>query len=201
MSASTANHSESTPASTSERILDLAQELIQTRGYHAFSYRDIATQLGIKTASVHYHFAKKEALGRAVVHRYTQVFDEALKQISEVTPSAWERLDHYLVPFLEVRQAGTKICLCAALGGEFMALPDTIRGEVKRFFVHHERWLNELVSHGVSTGDFQVSQATEDIARHMLSALQGALIISRAKNDPELFYGVVRSIKVDLAAA
>ncbi len=195
MSVPTENHSES----TSDKILNLAQEFIQTRGYHAFSYKDIAAELGIKTASVHYHFAKKETLGCAVVQRYTQSLDEALERVLVTIPSAWKRFDFYLVPFLDARAEGSRVCLCAALGGELLALPNSIRDEVKRFFVHHERWLYELVSYGVSTGDFHVTQPVEDIARQLLSALQGALIIARAKNDPEFFYGVVRSIKVELA--
>ena len=42
--------------STRERILDSAQALAQARGFNAFSYADIATELGVKKASIHYHF-------------------------------------------------------------------------------------------------------------------------------------------------
>jgi len=48
----------------SERLLDLAQEFIQTCGYNAFSYRDLAEATGITTASIHYHFRTKSDLGR-----------------------------------------------------------------------------------------------------------------------------------------
>ena len=44
---------------TAEQILDLAETLIQTRGYSAFSYQDIADSLGIRKASIHYHFPSK----------------------------------------------------------------------------------------------------------------------------------------------
>jgi len=42
---------------TSEKILDLAELLIQTRGYSAFSYQDISEALEVTKASIHYHFA------------------------------------------------------------------------------------------------------------------------------------------------
>ena len=48
-------------------ILDVAQQLIQTRGYNAFSYADIASQVGIRTATIHYYFPTKADLGREVV--------------------------------------------------------------------------------------------------------------------------------------
>ncbi len=38
--------------SAAEEILDLAETLIQTRGYSAFSYQDIADSLGIRKASI-----------------------------------------------------------------------------------------------------------------------------------------------------
>ena len=63
---------------TAEQILDLAEMLIQTRGYSAFSYQDISDSLGIRKASIHYHFASKTDLGIAVVDRYIARFDAAL---------------------------------------------------------------------------------------------------------------------------
>ena len=44
---------------TAEQILDVAEGLVQTRGFNSFSYADIAKQLGITTASLHYHFGSK----------------------------------------------------------------------------------------------------------------------------------------------
>lgn len=48
---------------TRERILELGEELILTKGYNGFSYQDISTALGIKNAAIHYYFASKENLG------------------------------------------------------------------------------------------------------------------------------------------
>jgi len=48
---------------TAERILDIAQDLIQRRGFNAFSYHDIAAPMGIRKASIHYHFPSKADLG------------------------------------------------------------------------------------------------------------------------------------------
>src|SRR6185295_2042375 len=67
---------------TAEQILDLAETLIQTRGYSAFSYQDIADSLGIRKASIHYHFPSKTDLGIAVVDRYVARFGGALAAIA-----------------------------------------------------------------------------------------------------------------------
>ena len=55
---------------TSGRILDVAERLVQTRGFNAFSYADIAAALNITKASLHYHFPTKAILGERLVERY-----------------------------------------------------------------------------------------------------------------------------------
>src|SRR5215475_4719408 len=86
---------------TAEQILDLAETLIQTRGYSAFSYQDIADSLGIRKASIHYHFASKTDLGIAVVDRYLARFGAALAAVAEdQSQSSMAMLDFYIEPYV-----------------------------------------------------------------------------------------------------
>ncbi|HEX4672518.1 MAG TPA: TetR/AcrR family transcriptional regulator, partial [Solirubrobacteraceae bacterium] len=71
---------------TAERILDIAERLVQTRGFTNFSYADIAAELGITKASLHYHFPGKAELGHAVIARYGERFAEALSEIDRTVP-------------------------------------------------------------------------------------------------------------------
>ena len=64
---------------TASAILDIAERLVQTRGFNAFSYADVAAELGITKPALHYHFAGKAELGEALVARYTTRFSEALE--------------------------------------------------------------------------------------------------------------------------
>ena len=50
-----------------EEIIQLADTLIRQKGYNAFSFYEISDKVGIKTASIHYHFPAKSDLGIAVV--------------------------------------------------------------------------------------------------------------------------------------
>jgi TetR/AcrR family transcriptional regulator, transcriptional repressor for nem operon len=73
---------------TAQRILDIAEQLVQMRGYNAFSYAHIAAELGITKASLHYHFSGKAELGQALIARYAQRFALALEEIdSKATPA------------------------------------------------------------------------------------------------------------------
>src|SRR5262245_53277594 len=101
---------------TASKILDLAEMLIQTRGYNAFSYQDIAEALGVTKTGVHYHFESKTDLGIAVIERYTKAFGDELARIaSSESASSLSMLDHYTKPFLQFAETSDRVCLCGAL--------------------------------------------------------------------------------------
>src|SRR5689334_19966743 len=103
--------SANTRGSTADQILDLAENLIQTRGYTGSSYQDISAQLGIRKASIHYHFASKTALGIAVLQRYVARFDAALQKIAADPAQASKKmLDFYFEPYLQYSRTPDKVC-------------------------------------------------------------------------------------------
>src|SRR2546421_262559 len=54
-------------AGTAGRILDVAERLVQLRGFNGFSYGDVASELKVTRASLHYHFHGKAELGQALI--------------------------------------------------------------------------------------------------------------------------------------
>ncbi|WP_425273146.1 TetR/AcrR family transcriptional regulator [Pseudomonas lactucae] len=48
--------------STRSDLLSSAEILLRTKGYAAFSYADLAAEIGIKKASIHHHFQPRKAL-------------------------------------------------------------------------------------------------------------------------------------------
>src|SRR4030095_6595217 len=81
---------------TSGQILDVAERLAQTRGFNGFSYADIATELGITKASLHYHYPTKADLGRALIDRYSTTFAAALAGIEESGVARPAQLERYV---------------------------------------------------------------------------------------------------------
>lgn len=58
------------PVDARSRVLDAAERLFMERGYHAIALRDIAALLGIRQASLYYHFPQgKEEIYVAVAER------------------------------------------------------------------------------------------------------------------------------------
>ncbi len=186
---------------TAEQILDLAETLIQTRGYSAFSYQDIADSLGIRKASIHYHFPSKADLGVAVVDRYITRFGEGLIAIADdQSQSSMTMLDFYVQPYLQFASTPDRVCLSGALAGEMLALPPKVRERVDHFFRTHQIWLTEILERGVARGEFKLAAPAPKVARFVFGALQGALLVKRTTNDLSQINDVIAVMKLQLAA-
>jgi TetR/AcrR family transcriptional regulator len=69
---------ESQPKPRKEEILDVATRLFAERGYEGTSMNDVAERVGMRKASLFYHFATKDALYEAVLDRLVLGFAGAL---------------------------------------------------------------------------------------------------------------------------
>ena len=136
---------------TGQRILDVAERLVQTQGFNGFSYADISVQLGITKASLHYHFPGKAELGEALIVRYASRFAEALRQIDSDCQDVPAKLAAYAELYAGVLKA-ERMCLCGMLAADYATLPPAMRGAVVRFFDENESWLEGVLEQGVSDG-------------------------------------------------
>ena len=179
---------------TAAEILDIMQELIQARGFNAISYQDIADRVGIRKASIHYHFPTKFALGAAVIERYRARLLEALAA-AEASGSHRAVLAAYLGSFAAFIESGDKVCLCGALAGEFAALPKPMQEQVRQFFVEQQDWLERLLERGRAAGELRFAGSPRGVARLAFSALQGALLLRRAQDDGRQVRDVIETIR------
>src|SRR6476620_164292 len=103
---------------TRDQVLDVAERLAQTRGFNGFSYADIAAELSVTKASLHYHFPSKTALGRALIVRYQVVFGRALEEIDAKARTARDRLHRYVALYDGVMR-DDRMCLCGMFAAEY----------------------------------------------------------------------------------
>lgn len=178
---------------TAEQILDVAQVMIQTHGYNAFSYADISVQVGIRKASIHYHFPSKNDLGKEVVARYRETFRKKLDQIERATDNPLSKLERYAQLYLDGLQ-DEKMCLCGVLAADFNTLPEVVREEVKGFFADSEAWLTKVLIEGCSVGVLCCNASTEIEAQLLLSGLQGAQLTARSYRDVTRFDSIAQRL-------
>jgi TetR/AcrR family transcriptional repressor of nem operon len=182
----TAGGGRSRGGDTATRILDSAEHLVQDRGFNGFSYADVAAELGITKASLHYHFAGKTELGQALIARYTERFAAALEAISAALPDAPSRLDAYAGLYAEVLR-GQRMCLCGMLAADYATLPEHIREGVLAFFDDNEAWLEDVLEQGRADGSLEFDVPPREAARLIISALEGAMLVARPYDDIQRF--------------
>lgn len=181
---------------TASKILDVGQELIQTRGYTAMSFQDIATQVGIKKPSVIHHFPSKADLGVAIIQRYRDTFASQLEAIKkDPHKTAWEALEFYFSPYLHFAETPNKVCLCGALAGEIPALPEEMRLEVKQFMEDHQSWLEGILQNGRKSGELTFNETPARLSRMLFNTLQGTLLVKRSTDDLSQLKDVIKVIK------
>ena len=163
---------------SAERIVDVAETLIQNVGFNGFSYEDIARIVGIKKPSIHHHFATKAELVTVLTQRYTHRFRELLLQVEASNRNPVERLRAYAQLFEATYATQQRLCLCGMLGAEIDTLPETINAEVKRFFKINLEWLSEIIAAGQQQGLLKLIPASE-MAMLFIASLEGAMVVGR----------------------
>jgi len=118
---------------TRDRLMDAAEHSIRQNGYNAVSFRELADDLGIKSASVHYHFRKKEDLGLALVQRYSASFFKALETQSKSATTPAQKISAFCETYKQALISSDAICLCGILGAESVSLPDALADNVTDF--------------------------------------------------------------------
>ncbi len=163
---------------TAERTLDVAERLVQVRGFNGFSYADVADELQVTKASLHYHFSGKAELGQALITRYATRFGDALRDIDRDIPGAREKLEAYAGLYSSVLQA-KRMCLCGILAAEYQTLPEPMRAAVTRFFDDNVAWLEAVIAQGQADGGLSIEGSPRDTAQMILSGLEGAMLVAR----------------------
>jgi TetR/AcrR family transcriptional repressor of nem operon len=181
------------PADTPDRILDIAERLAQTLGFNGFSYADIAAELGLTKASLHYHFPGKADLGRALIARYADRFAAALANIDRHGGDERERLLRFAEAYERVLLQD-RMCLCGMFAAEVQTLPEQMRSELRHFFDLSEAWLGAVLRAGRSAGRLTFNGAPTEAARALIAALQGAMLLARAYEDPSRFIATAKRL-------
>jgi TetR/AcrR family transcriptional repressor of nem operon len=173
-------------AGTASQILDVAERLVQERGFNAFSYGDVANELGITKAALHYHFASKAELGDALIERYSERFFDALERADADGRAAPDKLRAYAQLYADVFR-DDRMCLCGMLAADYATLPEPMRERVVHFFDENEVWLSRVLEDGRSAATIRFEGSARSVARTLIAGLEGAMLVSRPYRDIDRF--------------
>ena len=182
---------------TSARILDIAERLVQTRGFNAFSYADIAAALHVTKATLHYHFPTKAVLGERLIDRYQTGFLAALVRIDKGGGDSCAKLKAYVGIYTDVLD-DDRMCLCGMLAADYLTLPPTMREAVRRFFDANETWLGEALQRGRDKNELAFTGSPVEAAQVLVGALEGAMLLARSYGDAVRFRSAACRLLADL---
>jgi AcrR family transcriptional regulator len=161
---------------TKEKIVGMADQLIKTRGFNAFSYKDISDPLAIKNAAIHYHFPGKADLGLAVIEREITGMEAGI--------AAWailpedQQLKNLINSFENKCEHGL-ICIMGSLSPDYETLPPTMQERLKNFSDMVLEWATECLQKGRDKQIFAFKGEPYDRALMIVSNLLASLLLTR----------------------
>lgn len=174
-----------------EAILEAARLAAQHYGYSGINFRSIGETVGIKNASIYYHFPSKADLGAAVARRYWEDAASALAAIRSENPEPLQCLRAYPSIFRKSLEDGNRLCLSSFMAAEYQDLPEPVKEEILTFANINVAWLAALLAE-IEPGN---TEACERRARAIYTAIAGAQLIARTRADLGLYDELVQSYR------
>ena len=164
---------------TREQIMDRAAQLLMSRGFNGFSYRDISSHLGVKNAAVHYHFPAKADLALALVEEYRQTLRKRTAEFMAYGGSAREQLEGFFAFTAKQCHIGRCICPFGAFSIDYTELPEDVQKATAIFMDETIKWLTQVLEVGREQEEFSFSGDARPKALSILAGSQGARQMTR----------------------
>lgn len=178
-------------ADTKERIMEAARLTVQDLGYSGLSFRELAKDVGIKSASIHYYFATKGDLGAAMVRRYTAHYAEHLDALLTQDLDLQTRMARYTDIFADTLRNGNRMCLAGMLAAERNDVPEEVRTEVVKWGEMNERWIAQALALHEGSDPAKLRQR----ARAIFAAVSGAQLVAHSRNDVALYEEIIATLR------
>ena len=171
---------------TREKIITIAKDLIHRVGLNAMSYQHISDEVGIRKASIHHHFPKKENLIDELLKDCQISYGENYKRIVGGSGTAPEKLRKLSAVFQDGLQK-QELCLVGAISTNLntlqehssQLLEETIRNTVDIFAIAFKQGLDE--------NSLTYTGTPHELAHVFFSFLVGIQITARVYGGVETF--------------
>lgn len=176
---------------TKERIMAAARLTVQDRGYSGLSFRELAKDVGIKSASIHHYFPTKGELGGALAERYTSDFAGYLDGLLADGLDPQTCLARYTDVFRDTLRNDNRMCLAGILAAEHKELPEEVRIEVVKFGAMNEDWIARVLAKAGAADP----EVIRDRARAIFAAVEGAQLVARSRGDVSVYEDIVATYR------
>lgn len=175
-----------------EAVMTAARATVQSHGYNALSFRELAKEVGIKSASVHYHFPTKGDLGAALARRYTEEGAAYLAELLATSENVTWCMDKYTEIFRSALANDNRMCLCGIMSAELDDLPTEVRTEVDKFAAMNVGWLAKVLPRAKPSA---TDQDLQEHAMAIFAAIEGAQLVARGCRDIGIYDRTIRAYR------
>ena len=170
-----------------EDVMAAARRAAQSHGYTGLNFRELAAEVGIKSATIHYYFPTKVDLGAAIAKRYWEDAQTVLNNLWDEGADPARALKAYPETFRRSLEHDNRICLCSFMSAEHDDLPDPVKQEVAAFADINIAWLKRVLSAATDVDP----AAGERRARAIFAAVAGAQLMARSRSDITVFDALI----------
>jgi AcrR family transcriptional regulator len=167
---------------TRENIVKIANDLILEKGFNAFSFYDLAHTIGIKTASIHYHFPTKTDLGIAVIQQHKERFTALQKQYESKDPLS--KLEAFFSIYSR-NKSEQQVCLVGSLCTDLYSVDSAIEAELTPLVEDILSWVTVILKEGKKEGVFKFNATPRTKALLIITNMLGILQVSRVTGKPD----------------
>lgn len=165
---------------TRTALLDSAERAARQRGFDAFSYADLARDVGIRKASIHHHFPVKADLAFGLIERYAARFSETLATIDRDHRTGAGKLRAYHQTYRDALANGTQVCLCVSMSAGRDSFAAPVLDQLNLFHEDSAAWLAQVFEQGAADGSIRDVQDAAADAHATLALMEGAQLVARA---------------------
>jgi len=176
------------------QIIELALRNIREKGYLSFSYDDLAKELGVTKASIHYHFMKKEDLGLAVCTKLKEGLEKSYLNIDQAQINSEDKPWEYISR--RAKQIGNnEVCPISSLQADYNFLPIAMQESVQQLSQMEIDYIKKLFDILKEEGKLKLTHDTGALSALLISSIKGALQYKRVVGE-DLYSIVIDQLKL-----
>jgi TetR/AcrR family transcriptional regulator, transcriptional repressor for nem operon len=184
------------------RILQAASRLIAERGAAAVSLEDVEREAGVGRSQLYHYFDGRDDLVRAVIDITTDAVLGSQDGLLDGLDSfaAIDRWFEWLVA-LQVERGAVGGCPIGSLVGQLAERDEETRAALASGFDRWEQPLAEGLRRMQERGELRADASVETLADVTMAALQGGLLLTQVRRDPEQLRRALSGARAVLAGA
>jgi TetR/AcrR family transcriptional repressor of nem operon len=187
---------------TRGRILQAAATLVAERGAASVSLEDVEARAGVGRSQMYHYFEDRDDLLRGVVDTTTDAVLGAQDGLLDELDS-FEGIDRWFAALVALQEdrGATGGCPIGSLVGQLAERDEETRAALVSGFERWERPLREGLERMREGGTLRADAPVETLADVVMAALQGGLLLTQVRRDPEQLRRSLAGARTVLAAS